>query len=114
MLSHLKSNKQASMNKEHGRYEMKATIQAVLLCTCITSMNALAEGDDLNLEPCMNGGVSVSGLFPTQKAEDRFHEMQLESKQNELEPCINSNVSASGNYIDQETEDRHQRAQGEV
>ncbi len=80
MLTHLNNNRRTLINKEQGRHEMKTTIQAVLFCICITSMNAIAESDNLNLEPCINGEVSASGLFPTQESEDRSHNMQLEAK----------------------------------
>lgn len=46
--------------------------------------------DDLDLEACVNGGVSAFGAFPTQSAEDQFY------AQAELEPCINGAVPPDG------------------
>ena len=41
------------------------------LATCLTVTNPLAAAPgDAELEPCMNGGVSASGLYPTQAQED--------------------------------------------
>lgn len=92
---------------------MKTTIKAALLSSCIISTSAMAENPDLSLEPCENGQVSASGLFPTQAAEDRFVKAQYEARQRELEPCSNGSVSASGLFPNQEAEDRYQRRQVE-
>jgi len=91
---------------------MKTTIQATLFSICVASTSAIAENYDLDLEPCINGEVSASGLFPSQEAEDRFYEAQLDVDL-DLEPCINGEVSASGLFPNQEAEDRHQLIQME-
>jgi len=58
---------------------MKTTIQATLFSLCIASTSAMAEAYDLQLEPCINGEVSASGLFPTQEDEDRFVRARYEA-----------------------------------
>ena len=84
---------------------MKATIYFALFGLYAMATNALAMGDDLSLEPCINGGVSESGLFPSQEAEDRFISARQEDSELELEPCINGDVSSSGLYSNQDDED---------
>jgi len=45
--------------------------------TLILAFSLLCSGSlmagDLDLEPCINGGVSSSGSFPTQDMEDQIH-----------------------------------------
>ena len=61
----------------------------------------------LDLEPCINGGVSASGTYPTQAAEDLAKARQEQSDLGDLayEPCINGGVSSSGRYSSQIMED---------
>jgi hypothetical protein len=58
--------------------------------------------DENALEPCIDGGVSATGLFASQAEEDRF---TLEQLALELEPCINGEVSADGRFTSQAEED---------
>ncbi len=85
---------------------MKTTLQSALLGICLASMNVVAENYDPDLEPCINGAVSSSGLFHTQGAEDRFILTQLQSSNLDLEACINGAVSTSGLFPSQEAEER--------
>ena len=86
---------------------MKATINFALFGLYAMATNALALDYDLNLEPCINGDVSESGLFPSQEEEDRFVSDRLAASNVDLEPCINGDVSSSGLYSNQEAEDLH-------
>lgn len=84
---------------------MKRTIQVTLFSVCMVAYVAMAE--NYELEPCVNGEVSASGLFPTQEAEDRFIISQLQASNWDLEPCINGDVSSSGMFPNQDAEDRY-------
>ena len=61
----------------------------------------------LDLEPCINGGVSAGGTYPTQAAEDLANGYQEQSELADLayEPCVNGDVSSSGSYVSQVMED---------
>lgn len=84
---------------------MKATITTALFGLFAITTSALAFDYDLSLEPCINGDVSESGLFPSQEEEDRFVSDRLMASNLDLEPCINGDVSSSGLYSSQEAED---------
>jgi hypothetical protein len=58
---------------------------------------------ELSLEPCINGGVSATGLYASQPLEDAAHVAITQTW--ELEPCIDGGVSASGLYASQTEED---------
>ena len=76
----------------------------------------------VNLDPCVNGMVSHSGLFPTQAMEDQFHAYVAWTQRNglslehafntitdvvtSLEPGMNGLVSASGRFPTQAMEDQ--------
>jgi hypothetical protein len=60
------------------------------------------EVDPYALEPSINGGVSASGLFPSQELEDAY---LAELAAEELEPCINGDVSETGLFVSQVEED---------
>ncbi|MDZ7750642.1 MAG: hypothetical protein U5S82_03015 [Gammaproteobacteria bacterium] len=81
------------------RWIRLATIQALMLTGVLANAS---EVDEFALEPCINGGVSASGLFASQAEEDRYHAEQLAL---ELEPCINGDVSATGLFLSQAEED---------
>jgi hypothetical protein len=62
--------------------------------------------DPYALEPSINGGVSATGLFASQDAEDRYLAAQRRyRKALELEPCMNGGVSATGLFASQAEED---------
>ena len=84
---------------------MKATINFALFGLYALAANALAMDNDLDLEPCINGDVSESGLFASQEEEDQFVRDRLEASDLDLEACINGGVSSSGLYSSQEAED---------
>lgn len=71
-------------------------------------VQAVSEGD---LEPCINGGVSATGLYASQAEEDRAIQLAILknnrlARELELEPCIDGGVSATGLYVNQRAEDR--------
>jgi len=45
----------------------------LLVSLAMVSSIALAADTDTSLEPCINGEVSRTGNFPTQKMEDQIH-----------------------------------------
>jgi hypothetical protein len=54
---------------------MNRWILGLSLAPLLLAATAVAEfsvGDRFALEPCINGGVSARGLFPTQAEEDRY------------------------------------------
>ncbi len=61
----------------------------------------------LDLEPCINGGVSAGGIYPTQAAEDLANSYREQSELADLayEPRVNGGVSSSGRYVSQGMED---------
>lgn len=83
----------------------------------LASSLAAAAHPDLDpyaLEPCINGGVSATGLFASQAEEDRYLAQQRRYERNylqalELEPCINGGVSATGLFASQAEEDAAMR-----
>ena len=74
----------------------KSVITYALLVA--TTVHADPSAEVLDLEPCIDGGVSASGLYISQTTED--HVSALESimvgDELALEPCINGGVSALG------------------
>jgi hypothetical protein len=78
---------------------LKIGIAQALLIAGVTAQ--ASHVDPYALEPSINGGVSASGLFASQAAEDRYHAERLAL---ELEPCINGSVSASGRFASQAEE----------
>lgn len=57
---------------------------------------AAGEADfDAALEPCINGGVSAQGIYPTQALEDTAA-LTAADTDYALEPCISGAVSADG------------------
>ncbi len=69
-----------------------------LFVTMVQGVNA----GNLDFEPCVNGGVSASGSYPTQALEDEYGPYGLE-------PSINGQVSATGLYPTQALEDQYLR-----
>jgi hypothetical protein len=64
------------------------------------------EAGEYALEPCINGGVSSTGLFASQAEEDR---QLAERRALALEPCFNGAVSARGFFPNQVEEDQSLR-----
>jgi hypothetical protein len=77
------------------------------LALALLTTGALADSttiDEYALEPSINGGVSATGMFPSQEEEDRYL-ANLREIELDLEPCINGGVSAGGLFSSQEEED---------
>jgi len=95
---------------------MKKSIQIALLGLSLISVNALANEGLLDLEPCINGDVSASGLFPSQDAEDGFvkhiHYKSLQrTKSSDLEASTNGEDPITEFLPNQATEDHHRMLQ---
>jgi hypothetical protein len=76
----------------------------------------MAAASSEDLEPCINGGVSETGLYASQAQEDQVTQRDLVdnshvSKELELDPCISGGVSATGKYTSQAAEDEMIRQQ---
>jgi DNA-binding transcriptional regulator YdaS (Cro superfamily) len=78
---------------------LNALVAASLLGLAGTSLAADPVSTNA-LEPCINGQVSASGLYPTQAEEDAAR-----AAGQRLESAINGQVSASGLYPSQAIED---------
>ena len=65
------------------------------------------QAKDLDLEPCINGGVSASGTYVSDEAEALARTVvdTTEFAPLALEPCINAEASATGRYPNQMVED---------
>ncbi len=87
---------------------MKKHLTTALFGLSLLSMLSVQANDfdPLELEPCINGGVSVSGLYPSQALENRYGTFD----DLDLEPTLNGDVSASGLFPDQEIEEAANRA----
>ena len=59
---------------------------------------------EISPEPCINGAVSMTGLYASQELEDAAQQASI-AKTWVLEPCMNGGVSASGLYASQSEED---------
>ncbi len=93
-----------------------------MLATIVWAQSALAVTEE-DLEPCINGGVSATGLYASQAAEDLAKKLVIVKSSRlvedpGLEPCIDGGVSASGLYVSQDAEDlarkRHIEAEKQV
>ncbi|MCW8964005.1 MAG: hypothetical protein OQL16_09425 [Gammaproteobacteria bacterium] len=89
---------------------MKSVTPIMFALMVATSSGAVAGPfNDSDVEPAFNGGVSASGLFPTQDLEDRYGTkaaLDVEYHERDMEPAFNGGVSASGLFPTQEAEDR--------
>jgi len=59
----------------------------LLVCAAIAGLALPVSAVDetsLDLEPCINGGVSASGLFPSQEMEEQLAEYTQSAKKNSL------------------------------
>ena len=81
---------------------MKQAIMGVLLTGFSVFSNQVSAIEEDNLEPCINGEVSATGLFENQEAEDHYLENKLLLKVLAAEPCI------SGNYSEPELLENHE------
>ncbi|MFO8153954.1 hypothetical protein [Thioalkalivibrio sp.] len=105
--------------------KLSALAALAIAGTMTATANLSAAPDtDVSLDPCLNGGASTSGRFPTQSMEDEFNrylEWVSESglgvehaladptrPVHTLEPGMDANVSASGRFPSQAMEDQYQ------
>ena len=74
--------------------------RSAIVCVLLAAATVHADPSSraLDLEPCINGGVSASGSYVDQLTEDRAGALQSIMLDDEyaLEPCINGGVSALG------------------
>lgn len=85
---------------------MKTWLIGLGLAQALVTGSVLA-GSDIDryaLEPCINGGVSATGVFASQAEEDAYLSAQR-ARELALEPCINGDVSATGLFATQAEED---------
>lgn len=87
-------------------------VTSTILVLMVAATSAVASPfNDIDLEPALNGGVSASGLFPTQELEDRYGPAIANPFNDiDLEPAVNGDVSASGLFPTQDLEDRYDPA----
>jgi hypothetical protein len=82
-----------------------------LLAPTLILFSSMAAADHFDrdpyaLEPSINGGVSATGMFASQEAEDRYLAAQRRYREAmKLEPCMNGAVSATGLFASQAKED---------
>ena len=82
----------------------------LIIASVIALVAASVQADQvspMDLEPCINGGVSASGSYATQAAENLANLSQQAQALAalEYEPCVNGGVSSSGLYVSQTMED---------
>jgi hypothetical protein len=88
--------------------------KTILSSIAILAATVLAQGvqaaTEEGLEPCINGGVSATGLYASQAEENQAKQLGIVKNSRiagkfDLEPCIDGGVSATGLYVSQEAED---------
>jgi len=85
------------------RTQKSRNLSAIVAAGLLSLAGATFAADAVSpnaLEPCINGEVSASGLYPTQADEDAAR-----AAEQRPEPSINGQVSASGLYPTQAIED---------
>ena len=93
---------------DHNLRNAVSTVIVLFAAFALTQTVQAATEEDL--EPCINGGVSATGLYVSQAEEDRTMLSELVDSDQifdelELEPCVNGGVSATGMYHSQEVEE---------
>ena len=87
----------------------KLLVKIAAAAFIFSAHGAVAGNIDLipyDLEPCIDGGVSATGLYASQAQEDRLlAERRALETELDLEPCMDGGVSATGNYASQAEED---------
>jgi hypothetical protein len=96
---------------DRNSYKSRKTLSILLtLLASFGVTQGIAAADPEELEPCINGGVSETGVYVSQAQEDKanrkalLNNTQVKHEFN-LAPCINGGVSATGMHINQATED---------
>ncbi len=77
-----------------------STLKAITLIAALSAIGSVSAGETRGLEPCLNGEVSASGLYPSQAIEDA-----VRASGRSLDASLNGEVSASGLYPTQAMED---------
>lgn len=96
---------------DRNSYKSRKTLSTLLaLLALFGATQGTAAADPEELEPCMNGSVSETGLYVTQAQEDKAARKALLNNTQvkhelDLAPCINGGVSATGMYVNQAAED---------
>ena len=97
---------------DRNSYNSRKTLSILLALLALFGVTqGIAAADPEDLEPCINGAVSETGLYVSQAQEDKATRKELLNNtqvQHELDlaPCINGGVSATGMYINQAAEDK--------
>ena len=87
---------------------MRKCLTTVVFGLSLLAMS-IAQAHDfssLDLEPCINGGVSASGLYPSQGLEDRHGTFN----ESDLERTPNGGVPSSGRFPNQKMEEASNKA----
>lgn len=77
-----------------------STLKAITLIAALSAIGSVSAGETRSLDPCVNGEVSASGLYPSQAIEDA-----VRASGRSLDASLNGEVSASGLYPTQAMED---------
>jgi len=102
---------------DRNSYKSRKTLSTLLaLLASFGVTQGIAAADPEELEPCINGGVSETGLYVSQAQEDKATRKELLNNTQvkhelDLAPCINGGVCATGMYINQAAEDEMTRPQ---
>ena len=105
--------------KRNCRKSHKTFLSSIAMLATIIWTQGVQAAMDEDLEPCINGGVSATGLYASQAEEDRAKRLGIMTNswiagQLDLEPCINGGVSATGLYLSQRAEDQATKGQGDA
>lgn len=105
---------------KHKGYKSHKTILSSIAILAATALSAgVQAATDEDLEPCINGGVSATGLYASQAEENQAKQFAIVKNSRiagglELEPCINGGVSATGLYVSQGAEDQVKERQDDA
>ena len=89
----------------------KTILSSIAMLATIVWAQGVQAATEEDLEPCINGGVSATGLYASQAEEDKAIQLAIVknnrlARELELEPCVSGGVSASGLYVNQKAEDQ--------
>jgi hypothetical protein len=89
----------------------KTILSSIAMLAATTLAQGVQAATEEDLEPCINGGVSATGLYASQAEENQAKQFAIVKNSRiagglDLEPCINSGVSATGLYVSQRAEDQ--------
>jgi len=94
----------------------KTVLSSITILAAFSWAQGVQATTEEDLEACINGAVSATGLYASQAEEDRAKRLAVMNNswiagQLDLEPCINGGVSATGLYVSQKIEDRVTKGQ---